>query len=518
MIKPCSFDLLDFSPENFCSAISNPTCPTSEVFKQHPSKYLIDYLSEIGAKTIIVEHKYVDGDYLDDFASYYVRCGKDYSRYCERLHFFSISFDLTLFQNALIGGPPNCEEDLLKGSYLGFIVARPLPAAIIGRTVLKTYGSDSNRRHYPCTKKYKANLYGFELEIESLPYQQQDEVLAACATVALWTCFHKTSEIFGTACPRPATITRIANQVMGEGRPIPSKGLTFQQISYAIRKFDLEPETFKTTASAPSNVPLISLIYSYLEAGLPVILGVLVEGRGYHAISISGYSLLPSQFLSTEVSDGLSCIKMRGLRVNKLYAHDDQFGPFSRLEIKPGGKYIDNGSELYAPVTFEGKWTNHNTSNPSLIIPIVAFVPVYNKIRLTFLDIREWLERLSSFLGSIKIDEKEFEWDLILTTINQYKSQVRENKELDKNQIANRIFQGHPRFIWKASLSIKEKKGLEILADATGVNSDVPFYFLDIFSSDMKKIIKNKIEDPSLQDSLKKHLGEPFLEFLKSHV
>ena len=51
-------------------------------------KYFEDYFNNIGAKTIVVERKYVDKDYLEDFAAYYVRCFHPYDRFCARLHFF----------------------------------------------------------------------------------------------------------------------------------------------------------------------------------------------------------------------------------------------------------------------------------------------------------------------------------------------------------------------------------------------------------------------------------------------
>ena len=40
------------------------------------------------------------------------------------------------------------------------------------------------------------------------------------------------------------------------------------------------------------NTPLVSLIYGHIVMGLPVILLAQIEGRGGHAITLVGYSLL----------------------------------------------------------------------------------------------------------------------------------------------------------------------------------------------------------------------------------
>src|SRR5262245_46892200 len=51
-------------------------------------RYFGDYFDALGAKTVVVERDYIDHDYLEDFAAYYVRCFKNYARTCTRLHFF----------------------------------------------------------------------------------------------------------------------------------------------------------------------------------------------------------------------------------------------------------------------------------------------------------------------------------------------------------------------------------------------------------------------------------------------
>jgi len=171
--------------------------------------YFDEYFSTIGAKTIIVENDYIDRDYLDDFAGYYVRCFHEYEHRCTRLHFFSCSFDEHAFATLLAGEAVSLSPDQLQQAYLGFIVVKPLPRTFIGRTCLLTY-PEEGRRHFPITRTYEANLFGLRLSVESLAFQEQDNVAAACAPCALWSAFYGTGKQFQHPIPSPVAITRAA--------------------------------------------------------------------------------------------------------------------------------------------------------------------------------------------------------------------------------------------------------------------------------------------------------------------
>ena len=201
---PQDYDLLAFSRSNLCNALSNKRCAPQDVQNHSQVDYLCGYLSNLSARKILIENDYTDGDYLDDFAAFYVKCFKPYVRRCKRVHFFSRNLTNKEFLRWINADAPAGQARTFSNSYLGFVVARPLPDAIIGRTILKTYPTRGGRRHYPCTREYRVNLFGIPLTVNSLAFQEQDTVLAACATVALWSCFPMTAELFGTPAPRPA--------------------------------------------------------------------------------------------------------------------------------------------------------------------------------------------------------------------------------------------------------------------------------------------------------------------------
>jgi hypothetical protein len=352
---------------------------------------------------------------------------------------------------------------------------------------------------------YDSNLFGINLSINSLAFQEQDTVLAACATVSLWSCFNKTRELFGSQSPTPAEITRAATQVVHHSRPIPSHGLIAQQICNAIRQVGLEPEIL----SVNSKVPLPSLMYSHLRMGIPVILGVEVEGKGLHAVTVAGYSLRPTRHLPQEVGANEKCIPMIGLRIDEFYAHDDQIGPFSRIKVK-----AQTGSSDY-PVIFEGSWMQGN--QPLSLYPKLVIVPVYNKIRVTFNDIRRWLTRLTSLLDLVispSGQDTTLEWDLYLTTTNELKESIKKAGVLDGNALEGLLLKQHPKFIWRAIYKSSDTDILELLFDATDMARSLPVYCATWHSVDAKDAMKRQLEKPQLHGLLARYLTEAFLRFM----
>src|SRR5688572_14108540 len=191
--KGVLFTIHPYSTDKLYELLNKHKSPSKDLTDDR-ARYFDKYLADLGAKTIVVEYRYTDADYLDDYAFYYVKCFRDYDRHCTRLHFFSDIFTEQEFIQII----ENRAAERIKSfreAYLGFIVVRPLPEASVGRTILKTY-DDLDRRHYTCTRKYHSNLFGIDLSIKSLAYQEQDAILAACATVSLWCCFNKTSQLF----------------------------------------------------------------------------------------------------------------------------------------------------------------------------------------------------------------------------------------------------------------------------------------------------------------------------------
>lgn len=224
-----------------------------------------------------MEQDYVDRDFLDDCAGYYVRCFKNYSRHCSRLHFFNRSF-LQEDLDGLLCGAGTLSWEELKESYLGFIVIKPLPRCVFGRTCLKTYSTNGTGRSYPICRNYVANLLGTGFTIQSPAFQEQVRSAAACAT-------------------REVGLEPLIVDLQGQK---------------SLKTFIMQ-----------------AVLYAHLNIGMPVLLGFSLPKVTHHAVTITEYRLLQAPCPNPYEKRLL----FRCSRIDKIYVHDDQIGPFARMAL-----------------------------------------------------------------------------------------------------------------------------------------------------------------------------------------
>lgn len=476
-----SFELLPYTSDNLLNCLVNESKYTSIetiVAKRH-KHYFDQYLVEIGAKTIVIENDYIDRDYLEDYAAYYDRCFTDYPRRTRRLHFFSLEFKNVEFESKIASTPKSDSDSELQENYLGFIVVKPLPITIIGRTCLKTYGTDGGRRQFPSLRAYPVNLFGIELEVTSLAYQEQDTVVAACATSALWTCLHGTGKLFQHPIPAPVAITSWAGDQMPENllsagaRTFPNNGLTAKQMAHAIKRVDLEP--YVVRAGQPYG--LNSVIYAYLRGRIPSILSCQVssfdDGEekliGPHSVAVTGFSLSEKDI---EFYEEMS-FKLRAARIDKFYVHDDQTGPFSRMT------WQNLPSPLQMGLEFKEKGLQSSWSETTFAMPDFLLLPLYHKIRIPFSLIHDAMAALDTALVATVESEIEkdcwdiplqrAEWDIYLTTVNDYKKSVRSEYIAAGLDPTPSLHLDLPRFLWRVIARSSGVLSLDVLFDATGI-------------------------------------------------
>jgi hypothetical protein len=473
-------------------------CTAHDVVSSGVSKYLFSYLSAIGATTIVCEKKYVDADYLDDYANFYAKSFELIPKMCHRLHFFRVTLkDAPEFLAYVLNERPSEE---LQENYLGFVVARPLSTAAIGRTVLSTYPSDGGRRNYPTTRRYAVNMFGMNLYVDSLAFQVQDTSLAACATVALWSCFQKTQDIFRSSAPTPVAITRAANRFAFSARPFPSRGLQVQQICNAIASAGLDPEVYWVNAA----LPLSTLVYSYLRLGLPVIAVVNIPDTGKHAITLTGYSLRVTQQLASEGEEvGTVFPSLVGKRIDEFYGHDDQGGPFVRLKLE-----APNGPEEV--IKFKGTHWGKDLTPESII------VPVYPKIRTGFRDVIKFLPALSMIAGWVA-DAKDFEWDVFLISSNDLKTSLRSDKQYDTHPLKQKLLlKGLPKYLWRCTLRVLTEPFLEVILDTTAMVSGFPIIQLWWCGEKSREALEPQVK--AFEGILTNGLGPRFVDCLKDSL
>lgn len=354
--------------------------------------YLGAYLQRLDCRSIVIEHHYIDRDYIHDHALLYSRSLRAFPNYCYRLHYFREAIDEARWEGLLVGansGSVAMSESTLQSSYLGFTVVRPLPGSPIGRTVLPTLGETTPtglRRSFPTVRDYRLHLAGLSLTVRGLAFQQQDQGVSACATAALWSALHRTAPLEHLPIPTPAEITEAASRyLLVEGRALPSEGLTIQQICEATRASGLSPLVVRSTGLDHDRAQLAA----YIGSGFPVILALRpMQGSDGHAICALGMKLGPAP---PKTNPNLHYADGAGALVS-VYAHDDRLGPYASVK-------------LFSHTTQEGIRTGVSIEWPGtgaladLSILQAMIVPVPAKLRLTAARMRELGHVVAEILG-----------------------------------------------------------------------------------------------------------------------
>lgn len=511
-MSTAQIEVLSFSEGAFFSALGNPHCSEEYVKEKRQARNLCAQLETKGCKALLIEPDYTDKEYMHDYCLYYARCHTDYPKRCKRLHFFSLeSTDQAIAD--LSSGNLDSKESLvyLQSHYLGFVVARPLPSAIIGRTLLRVESDMNSNIHFPCLRVFEANVAGVEFNITTLPFQEQDTVVAACASVALWSSLSKVSELFETPLVPPASLTMSATRMVTHTRPYPNHGLKVEQICNAITSVGLEPEVIPIRSA--HKMPILSLIYGYLQFGIPIVMAVKIEGNnpGLHAMTVSGFSKKESAQMEYK-----ELIPMIGSHLDTLFVHDDQIGPFVPLSIYGPGSYND----FSYPVTFKGTWKDKR-GNMLSIYPEYLIIPIYQKVRITFLDVYSWLTRMHPVLELFIPDKSNVYWSAELLSTKTLRHQLVNDKSILASIREKLLVQPLPRFMWRTVLKSHNRVLIDLIWDATGLARSLPLVCLEWSHQNLgrtfanltgtdKESYLNHILTPQLCKCLKEGLTKQF--------
>ncbi len=483
--------VLPFTEDNLALAFSNKYSSSESIKDKSHFEYFKGYLGEDGlnAKSILIEENYVSKDYLDDYTFYYATCHEDYSKFCKRIHFFDLSFSEIELKAHLFDLNTN---NPFWESYLGFIVVKPIPLTVIGYTVLKTYlkGEEFDQRNFWGTRDYVVHLYGKALKINSLAFQEQDSVLAACATTAIWSMLNKASIDYHTILKSPGKITQDADKMASDGsRLFPNTGLNLLQICQAIYNSGLvseikeDDEIIELKENELSVVPndyTKKIINAYSSIGIPLILIIHVpndESYGLHAIAVSGYkkkapSIVKPQNETSWLSEN----------IEKIYAHDDQWGPFVRITFQ-------NEFELDTPWSYVS-----DNYRPVYVSNIV--VPIFPKIRISYENIESIVLGLDTIF-SLFFENKilgDLVWDIKINFSENFKEEIRLSY-LDDDLKFEILKKGLPKYIWIASCYINGIKVFDFTFDATNVkNAMIGIHVICHFSNEIKNIIADYFE------------------------
>jgi len=472
-----------------------------DVIRKRQINYIYNYLKDLDAKSILLEASYVDKDYLEDYSGYYVKCFSDYGAKCARLHFFNEEVDHGRIEKLITEGKT---EDVLKlqNSYLGFVVIKPLPKTFVGKTCLEIYPSfESEATRLMLSRKYYVNLFGIELSINSVAFQEQDKVLSACASTAIWTSLHAIRWMDTRQISSSGEITASAiNHISGSSNRFPNNGLTNKQI---LRALDVEGlKHYRLDVEDVAVDLFFNTVRRHINSGLPVILGANIydinDGglifKGGHAVSVLGFKEIEGD--------------------KSLYIHDDRIGPFARANIvslSDCGEGFGKNGQAWGLVLQE-KDDKSDWMNPhQVLIPESLIMPSDKKGRISEFYVRNTCECIvdgfNSFVDKLEqsgCDASHYldkvSYDFRLYQIGDLKKEILGSSAYNKK---NFLLANLARLQWKASIFYDSEIAFDIVLDATDIPqgdaiSAVVIYnkdFFDLITGALKQSCKSEEND-----------------------
>jgi len=334
------------------------------------------YVRQHGGRGVVVEHHYIDRDFMEEYSVFYSKSLTPYPNSCRRVSFFSLDpADLRREFKRLLKIRDQepfeaASKEFSEKHYLGFSVIKPLDGCPVGRTVLRCSPGKPQRGYtdlFPCACGYTAHLFGIPLIVQGLAFQQQDLGVSACATTALWSALQRARELEESVAATPAQITMRASQfALPFGRAMPSEGLSVEQMCQAAHSLGHAPYLFRASESFEESR---ALLYSSVQSGVAPVLILSRPSGSKHAVAVAGMRIKSAHTINElgELFDD------RSGDLVQLYVHDDRIGPYLSAEIRQRKKQL----VLQLPTGRSENWLLSH-----------VLVPMHPKIRLSFAELR----------------------------------------------------------------------------------------------------------------------------------
>ncbi len=203
-------------------------------------------------------------------------------------------------------------------------------------------------------------------------------------------------------------------------------------------------------------------------------IGISVSEYGSHSVVITGYR---SGTGNDPASNPINAYPCQACSINKVYAHDDAVGPFARMELDgtkvsglPGEDDLFSLSTSYRPRDLKGEMR---------FVPKTLLVPLYHKIRIPFDTVREVVTDFQALVSGAAekgmVKAESLLWDVYLTTVNDYKQEIRKNYRLTAEERLKILRMSLPRFLWRAKATCSDGILIDLLLDATDIEQGYRF-------------------------------------------
>lgn len=220
----------------------------------------LDVLKESGARSVVLETRYIDLDYRSEYSSFYSRTFRSEPDSALRLHFFRAELGM---------------DDLWRlpadAGYLGYIVLRPSAAGAVGRTMIQAPPRDRAAIRAAVTEE--VSFFGETLSVTGVPFMQQDTQLGSCAHAAAWMCHYGAFRRGLVARQTAATFGLRTDPALGMVNALPSEGMTSFQLKSLMATLDLpvrvDVDGEREWGTNPDT--LLRICRRYLDSGIPLL-------------------------------------------------------------------------------------------------------------------------------------------------------------------------------------------------------------------------------------------------------
>ncbi|OAT47178.1 hypothetical protein M997_1705 [Proteus hauseri ATCC 700826] len=444
-----------------------------DIYKKIQIDYIYRYLTEIKCKSVLLEPVYIDKDYLEDYKQYYVKGFNNKGYKTSRLHFFSSELDHKTIDDYLENGMESEKHNLLQQSYLGFMIIKPLPKTFIGKTCLIPYPSLIKNNDKKCIlREYSIDLFGIPLKVKSIAFQEQDMVVAAYATTAIWSSLHALNYCDIRSIPSCSEITINAiNHINNSNNSFPNTSLTTKQMLRSIDIEKIKHHLFK--ANRLKIDEFHEIVKTHIDSKIPLLLrGTIYDITNGNYVRKNDYTVTILGY------------KERG-RSRAIYIHDDRLGPFVRAIYR---KKI-TGDEEWGFIVQEKNDEIHWEEAHEIFIPDILISITPKKVRLSselaintcrliksiytkLLEIELDTNSSEKFLPIIKFSVKLKEISEIRNELLCYdfnKSNHKEAINYCKKKRLEFLTQSYACYHWVASFSLNNEDSFDILFDATDI-------------------------------------------------
>ena len=319
-------DLIDILERNRCVAPSSRRVPLDKI---------ISYVKSLRCAAVVIQKPVQDPDFFAEYVAYYSKTFSSVSRYCQRLHFFSLVPAEGETVLSFLDRASQTSE-----SYLGFITIRPVLASPVAASILKMPADDC---FIVCRDIFEVHLAGLTFQVRGTPFMQQDNAVGACAQASIWMALRTIRRREGSSAYDPAEITSAATRFLVNGRTLPNRtGLTLSQMIEAVRfaGYATHAMPFREPSQAlrPEQLRAVkSALHTYIESGIPVILALFPSAEEGHAVVAigHGWDSAPAayHYETIQLSDSKSIeLVSASSWIDCLYVNNDNTGPYIRLE------------------------------------------------------------------------------------------------------------------------------------------------------------------------------------------